>query len=91
MAHAILTITPAPAIGPGGRKLVIDCPHGTTTGHLLPGLPSVSQTDVLQLLLIRHDAAERCRCTRKLWRRVRQADRSPIRPRHGKAHRGNVA
>jgi hypothetical protein len=31
MSVATLTTTPLPALGPTGRRLEIDCPHGTTT------------------------------------------------------------
>ena len=70
MSLATLTKTPLPALGPTGRRLEIDCPHGTTgitTANAEGGLV-VTDEDSVRLALARHFAEERCRCIRKLWR-----------------------
>jgi hypothetical protein len=61
---AALTITPRPGVGAGVKEYVIDCPHGTTTGLAVDGRIKMSDDGIVLVMLARHDAAERCGCTR---------------------------
>ena len=71
MSKATLIAEDAIEHGPGVRRLVLDCPHGTSTAHLVspPGAPPLGDATIVQMLLLRHFEAERCRCTRSLRRR----------------------
>jgi len=67
---ATLTIERMPAVSPDARLYVVDCPHGTTEGLVLPTAgPPVPASAIVRTLLLSHDAAEGCACTRRLWRR----------------------
>ena len=66
---ATLTIADAPELGAGVLRLVLDCPHGTTTIHLVGPAPDEHLAAVARLALARHDAEESCRCTASLRRR----------------------
>ena len=71
--RATLTAHDAPQYGPGWRRLVLDCPHGTTEGAYRnsenPEALQLSDAGVVKALLVRHYDAERCRCTLELRRR----------------------
>ena len=71
MSKATITAEDAPEYGPSVRRIVVDCEHGTSTAHLVspPGAPSFGDATIVQMLLLRHFEAERCRCTRSLRRR----------------------
>ena len=71
MSRAALTAEDAPEYGPDVRRIVVDCEHATTTMHLVspPGAPPAADAAIVQMLLLRHCEAERCRCTRSLHRR----------------------
>ena len=75
MTHATATLTAedAPDLGPGWRRLALDCEHGTTEGAFKNGdgshAPSLGDAAIVRLLLLRHFEAERCWCTRSLRRR----------------------
>ena len=71
MTRATLTAEDASEFGAGVRRIVLDCPHATSTAHLVspPGAPPAADAAIVQMLLLRHFEAERCRCTRSLRRR----------------------
>jgi hypothetical protein len=72
---ATLRSTTAPELGPGGRRLVIDCRHGTTyIDQFIPptGSPVVlSERAMVALAVTRHEAEEGCGCARGLDTLVR--------------------
>jgi hypothetical protein len=57
-------------LGDGWRVVVVACPHGRTTARYWGSarLP-LTDTAVAAVALARHDAEERCACTRALRRR----------------------
>ena len=69
---ATLTVDDLPELGRDGRRVVVDCKHGTTrvwsANAPPPGL-QLSGEDSARMALLKHYAEERCRCIRKLWRR----------------------
>jgi hypothetical protein len=66
---ATLSIGRAPEVAVDARVYVVDCPHGTTEGLVLPGRAGLPAALIVRSLLRSHDAHEGCRCTRRLWRR----------------------
>jgi hypothetical protein len=66
---ATLTITPRPDVGDGVKEYILDCPHGTTTGLAADGQVKLMDDGIVQIMLARHDAEERCGCTAELHRR----------------------
>lgn len=46
------------------ERIIVDCPHGTTTGDLVNGhLPGAPDHDALaRILARRHETEERCGC-----------------------------
>ena len=65
--NAKLTAKP---IGGGRKEYVVDCEHGTTTAlSASPEHGGPDESAIVAALVLRHYAAERCRCTRKLRRR----------------------
>ena len=69
---ATLTITPLPALGLCGKRIEVDCPHGTTTLHLAAGAdaPPVPEQVLAAVAVVRRRSEERCACTRQLRRRL---------------------
>jgi hypothetical protein len=67
--RATLSIARAPGVDPDARRYVVDCPHGTTEGVVLPGRKVVPAASIVRALLASHDREEGCTCTRRLWRR----------------------
>jgi hypothetical protein len=65
---ATLTIQPRPDLGDGVREYVCDCPHGTTRGLAVDGRATLTDTDVVRMILARHDS-EGCTCTHPLRER----------------------
>lgn len=66
---ATARVTTAPDLGPDGRRLVIDCRHGTSTVSLIvpPGAdPGLADPELLALALDYHEAAEGCGCAHDL-------------------------
>lgn len=52
----------------GMKRFVIDCPHGTTAGHAI-NADSIGEAAIVAGLVMKHHAAEGCRCTRELRRK----------------------
>ena len=69
---AIYASRPAPELGPTARRYTLECPHGRTEG-VAENAEIAGETAILEALLLKHDAAEGCGCTRELWRTVRLA------------------
>ncbi len=59
---ASLRSHPAPELGVGGQRIVIDCPHGTTTAAVLAARPVVEKDQIVAVTAARHEAEERCGC-----------------------------
>jgi hypothetical protein len=74
MSAATFTVSAAPELGAGGTRLVLDCPHGTTTLALIAAGAHIPEMDLLRLALVRHDAEEACTCTAALWQRCAVAE-----------------
>ena len=73
MSQATLTAESLPR--PAGARLVtLDCPHGATTGLVIPGGGPSLDVAIVRTILAKHYRTERCRCTRAL--RVRYGLRS---------------
>lgn len=57
----------------GFREVVVDCPHGTSTGFYANGRGAAFQLtddDVTRACLLKHlEEQPACRCIRRLWRR----------------------
>ena len=75
--QATLTVRPCLDLGPGGRLVVVDCRHATTTLTIVggPGVAVVPDELAARLALARHHALEGCRCTTRLRRRSGQEGR----------------
>ena len=70
MSTATLAARDAPDLGPGWRVIELDCDHGTTQSAYKNGAAvPLSDAAVVRVMLLRHSAAERCRCTRRLRKR----------------------
>ena len=71
--RATLTATDASEIGSGWRRIMVDCRHGASTGHVRsapnPAAPQFSDAMIVRALLLKHHAEERCRCTLELRQR----------------------
>jgi hypothetical protein len=69
MTAATLTNVADSRLGPKGRRLVLDCPHGATRAWLGGTGPSpLSPDDVIRCVLARHaEEQPGCRCIRELW------------------------
>ncbi len=68
-ARATLTITPVAELGPSGRYVLLDCPHGTTrvvSANAERGV-QLEEADLIRAALARHFGEERCGCIAKLW------------------------
>ena len=70
MSAATLTIRKVDSAEHETRHVRLSCPHGDTDGIYsnAPGGLQLSDDAVARFVLLRHLGAERCRCTRKLWR-----------------------
>ena len=69
---ATLQIHDLPELGPTGRRVVLDCKHGTTrvmSVNAPPPALQLAEEDNVRMALLKHYAEERCRCVRRLWRR----------------------
>ena len=63
---ATLTVTALTIGAAEARRIVIDCPHGTTTSHLVGHVTDEILVAAIHTTLISHVAAEGCRCTSSL-------------------------
>ncbi len=63
MEQSAFTVRDVPTIGPGVRRFVLECLHGRTAGLVLPGRKPVADLIVLDLLRVRHNREQGCRCT----------------------------
>ena len=70
---ATLTITDAPALDEGVRRLVLACTHGTTTMHLVGPASEAHALTAVRLALWRHEDAVDCACTAALRERYLRA------------------
>jgi hypothetical protein len=70
---ATLTITPRPDLGDRVKQYIVGCPHGTTTGLAVDGRLKPSDDGIVRAVLARHDAEQRCGCTRALHERYGEA------------------
>jgi hypothetical protein len=72
---ATLRSTTPPELGPGGRRLVIDCRHGTTfVDQFIPhaAVPVVlSERAMIAIAVERHELEEGCGCAKGLDTRAR--------------------
>lgn len=72
-SDATLTIAATPEHGPTAKTLTLDCPHGTSTGVIIPAetpgafVPHEGAT--VRLLILKHFSVEGCDCTAALRRR----------------------
>lgn len=66
----IFTKQPAPALGRDVLEYKLECAHGVTLGHVIPGDdgPVLADGAVLDLLVARHEAEQRCGCGRRTAR-----------------------
>jgi hypothetical protein len=69
--RATVTVCADLRLGTEGRRMELDCRHGTT--HLWiaggPGSLRISDSAAIRAMLVKHvDEQPRCRCIRKLWR-----------------------
>lgn len=58
----------APELGPDVTEYRLECAHGVTFGHVIPGDYTLTGADVLALLVEKHEREERCGCARALAR-----------------------
>jgi hypothetical protein len=66
--RATLDVVGMPEVGPGVRRVVVDCRHGTTTAPFLPGgTVNLESAELLSIALAKHQSEERCACTAKPW------------------------
>ena len=63
------TIATTPELGAEVRRLVYDCPHGTTTLHLVGPAPEAHTLALVRPALARRVAEQGCQCTADLHRR----------------------
>jgi hypothetical protein len=70
MSKATLSNVSDLRLGRSGRRIVVDCCHGTTRGWLGGDGPHpISVDDIIRLLLARHaDEQPACRCIAALWK-----------------------
>ena len=66
MARASLVIGDAPAVEPGAKRYRLACPHGSTWAVVLPGRSALGEVVALQMLTMRHDRQNGCRCSHEL-------------------------
>lgn len=66
MDTALYTIRDAPGLGPGGKRVLVECPHGFTSGVVLPGQKDLPGLVFLDLVSVRHERENRCGCSRNL-------------------------
>jgi Mrp family chromosome partitioning ATPase len=59
---ATLRTIPAPNLGPDSQLIVLDCPHGTTTAHVLAARQVVEIDQIVRVTAARHEAEEHCGC-----------------------------
>jgi hypothetical protein len=71
MTSGTATFREARAPAAGVRRFVLDCPHGTTTADLIGVGGHVVQ--YLEFMIVRHVAAEGCRCASTLRPRLVEA------------------
>ena len=74
MQGALLTIDPLAPPGSGAQCLAVTCLHARTEflyhPAAVPPTLRLSEGDAARLVLIRHEASERCGCTGTLVRRA---------------------
>jgi hypothetical protein len=71
MSEATAVVEALSGLGPGGKRAVVDCRHGTTTVHLMqpPEGGPLTDGDVIRVALVQHFDAEGCACISELWQR----------------------
>lgn len=55
-------------LGSGEKRVVVDCAHGTTTGHAM-NADAIEEAALVAGLVMKHYAEEGCGCTRELRRK----------------------
>jgi hypothetical protein len=63
-AEASLTITRAPVAGSPAQRLVLRCPHGTTTLNLPLPLAAAAARSLTTVAILQHYSITGCSCTR---------------------------
>ena len=63
MDRAEFVVRGLPALGPGAKRIQLECSHGRTFGLLVPGRKPITDQVVLDLLRVRHDRDNKCHCT----------------------------
>ena len=63
MGQADFLVRDDPRIGPGAKRILLECAHGRTSAVVLPGRKPLADLVVLDLLRIRHDRQQGCDCT----------------------------
>lgn len=63
MDQADFLVRDDPRIGPGAKRILLECAHGRTSAVVLPGRKPLADLVVLDLLKIRHDRRQGCDCT----------------------------
>lgn len=69
MSTATLRTKSFPELGPGGRRFVVDCRHGTTTvDQYVPDNhdPVLTDRHLIAYAVARHELEEGCGCARGL-------------------------
>ncbi len=68
------------AIEPDVRRFVVECAHGHTAGVVLPGRKPIADIVVLDLLRVRHNRIQGCRCATVLrpWAPVAGSDAGAV-------------
>lgn len=72
MSTARLTIRPETSVSPPGRRVEVDCEHGTTTLTMCAPAGGLVLPDdaISRVAVAKHYSEERCRCTRRLRARL---------------------
>jgi hypothetical protein len=63
MDQAEYLVRDHPDLGPGVKRVKLECSHGRTFGLLIPGTKPISVQVALDLLAVRHDGQHQCHCT----------------------------
>jgi hypothetical protein len=69
MSQATLKTTALPELGPEWRRVVVDCPHASTSISYANGDRLACDDETMaRVVLVQHYTLEDCTCIRKLWR-----------------------
>lgn len=66
MIKPTLAICDASIFGPGAKRFQFDCVHGQTSAVLVPGRGAHGYAVALEMLIVRHERAHGCACTRSV-------------------------